>query len=239
MNQAQEESCRLLPNASGMRCKSMRALVALRVTVPFNRNASTSTRCRGRGPQRPGLANNRFDGDALAEALGSSIIRLTGTETEAMSVTAEVPEHELLRFIRSGSATATVLILDRAVLFRWPDVDWRTPLLRARNRLSEDGVKLYLALSTERLSVPVSSPLPKIRHRYLTHRVASFCEAEGIGFLGSTDYASSRSTVQVAKQSLDVRVAADIAAALTTPRYYCCNAFRIGSMWDNLGAVAK
>jgi hypothetical protein len=156
-----------------------------------------------------------------------------------MSVTAEVPEHELLRFIRSGSATATVLILDRAVLFRWPDVDWRTPLLRARNRLSEDGVKLYLALSTEQVPASEPNPLRAIRHRYLTRRVASFCEAEGIGFLGSTDYASSRSTAQVAKQSLDERVAAGIAAALTTPRYYCCNAFRIGSMRDNLGAVAK
>jgi len=239
MNQAHEEFCRLLPHASGMQCKSMRALVALRVMAPFSRNASTSTRRRGRGPQRPGLADNRLDGDALAEALGFSISRLTGTETEAMSVTAEVPEHELLRFIRAGSVTAAVLILDRAVLFRWPDVDWRTPLLRARNRLSEDGVKLYLALSAERLPVPVPSPLRGIRHRYLTHRVASFCDAEGVGFLGSTDYASSRSTVQVAKPSLDERVAADIAAALTTPRYYCCNAFRIGSMRDNIGAVAK
>jgi hypothetical protein len=239
MNQAQEESCRLLPNASGMQCKSMRALVALRVTAPSGRNASTSTRGQGRGPQRSGLADNRFDGYALAEALGSSISRLTGTETEAMSVTAEVPEHELLRFIRAGSATATVLILDRAVLFRWPDVDWHTPLLRARNRLSEDGVKLYLALSTEQVPVSIPSPLRGIRHRYLTHRVASFCEAEGIGFLGSTDYAPLRDTAQVSKLSLEERTAAGIAAALTTPRNYCCHAFRIGAMRDNLGAVAK
>jgi len=239
MNQAHEESCRLLPHASGMQCEAMRALVALRVMAPFNRNASTSTRRYGRSPRRPGFVDNRLDGDALAAALGSSISRLTGTETEAMSVTAVVPEHELLRFIRGASATAAVLILDRAVLFRWPDVDWRTPLLRARNRLSEDGVKLYLALSAERLPVPVPSPLRGIRHRYLSHRVASFCDAEGIGFLGSTAYASSRNTVQVAEQRPDERIVGDIAAALTAPRYYCCNAFRIGSMRDNLGAAAK
>jgi hypothetical protein len=116
--------------------------------------------------------------------------------------------------------------MDSEVLSRvWPPCDWKTPLLRVRNRLADEGSKLFVVLTTSRETSGVIGALANLRERLVARRVQRYCNREGIGFLDSVQV-SPQTAVTRHMDQLHERVAAVIAHRLASTTFFCCDAFR-------------
>lgn len=223
MTNAGGNSCSLLSGSGGLRCNSMQAFIALRLSAAQvsgdmkNLNAGGSI-----APSRP--TSSSASASTLADALSRALSRESGKVAESMVLTATPSEHEsVMRFVLGGATAAAVLLLDVPVLFRIPRCDWETPLLRTRNRFSDDGIKLYAVLMNDSSECSLSAALRRVRHRYLARQFARFCDTNGIGLLAKDETPAAR-TVGETQDGL----ALAIASALMSARHFCCGAFRIG-----------
>jgi hypothetical protein len=136
----------------------------------------------------------------------------TGYTTSAIALTAAVEEKlELARFLAAGGSSAAVLVMDSEALSRlWPPCDWRTPLLRVRNRLADEGSRFFVALTTRRESNGVIGALASLRERPVARSVRRYFNLEGIGFLGYVQL-TPQTTVTRRSDQLHERVAVVIA----------------------------
>ncbi|MFL9888276.1 hypothetical protein PQR66_35000 [Paraburkholderia agricolaris] len=209
----------LLPVSGGWHCRSMRGFLML---MAHGRAAGSSTQCAGgRTPTKSGCAPLPAD---VARAFQLE----TGYATSAIALTASVDEKlELARFLGSDGSSAAVLVMDAEVLSRvWPPCDWKTPLLRVRNHLADEGSKFFVAL-TRREASGVIGVLASLRERLVARRVQRYCNREGMGFLGSVQV-TPQTTVTPRMDQLHERVAAVIAHRLASTTFFCCDAFRTG-----------
>jgi hypothetical protein len=223
MANADSNTCSLLSGSGGLHCNSMQAFIALRLSgagvADGMRNLDVG------GPNAPSrLPSSSASASTLADALSRALSRESGQLAESMVSTATRSEHEgVTRFVLGGTTTAAVLVLDVPVLFRIPRCDWETPLLRTRNRFSDDGIKLFAFLMNGSGERGLSGALRRARYRYQANRFARFCDANGIGLLPNDDMPAVR-TVGETQDGL----ASSIASALMSARHFCCGAFRIG-----------
>jgi hypothetical protein len=136
---------------------------------------------------------------------------------------------ERVRFLGTGGSSAAVVVLDAKFLSRfWPRCDWMTPLLRTRNRVADEGLKLFVALTTHEKRSVVVGVSTRPRERLVALRTQRYCEREGIGFLG---------TVQTDERMVGPRnacppperVGRTIADRLASRRFSCCDSVRIGA----------
>jgi hypothetical protein len=153
----------------------------------------------------------------------------TGYTTSAIALTAAADEKlELARFLAADGSSAAVLVMDAKILSRvWPLRDWKTPLLRVRNRLADEGSKFLVALTTNREKGGVIGASARLRERLVALRVQRYCEREGIGFLGAVQTTPSMTATR-RSSPLHERVATVIAHRLASTTFFCCDAFRTG-----------
>jgi hypothetical protein len=153
----------------------------------------------------------------------------TGYATSAIALTEAVDEKlELARFLAADGSSAAVLVMDAEVLSRvWPPCDWKTPLLRVRNHLADEGSKFFVALTTRRKASGVIGALASLGERLVARSVQRYSNREGIGFLGSVQV-TPQTTVTGCMDQLHERVAAVIAHRLASTTFFCCDAFRTG-----------
>ncbi|KAA1014843.1 hypothetical protein FVF58_02615 [Paraburkholderia panacisoli] len=153
----------------------------------------------------------------------------TGYATSAIALTEAVDEKlELARFLAADGSSAAVLVMDAVVLSRvWPPCDWKSPLLRVRNCLADEGSKFFVALTTRREASGVIGALASLRERLVARRVQRYSNREGIGFLGSVQVTPQTTDTRRMDQ-LHERVAAVIAHRLASTTFFCCDAFRTG-----------
>ncbi|MDN7176715.1 hypothetical protein M0D69_01500 [Caballeronia sp. SEWSISQ10-4 2] len=230
MTNADSNTCSLLSGSGGLHCNSMQAFIALRLRAARvsddmkNLNVGGST-----APSR--LPSSSASASTLADALSRALSRESGRLAESMVLTATPSEHEsVMRFVLGGTTAAAVLLLDVPVLFRIPRCDWETPLLRTRNRFSDDGIKLYAVLMNDSSERSLSGALRRVRHLYQAKQFARFCGTNGIGLLTNDETPTAR-TVGETQDGL----ASAIASALMSARYFCCGAFRIGKADSAMG----
>ncbi|MFM0347296.1 hypothetical protein [Paraburkholderia sp. RL17-347-BIC-D] len=158
----------------------------------------------------------------------------TGYATSAIALTDAVDEKlELAQFLAADGSSAAVLFMDTKAMSRvWPARNWKTLLLRVRNRLADEGSKLFVALTTYPETSGVIEPLASLRERLVAGSVQRYCNREGIGFLGSVQVAP-QTTGTRGIDPLHERVAAVIAHRLASTTFFCCNAFRTGDSTAN------
>jgi hypothetical protein len=158
----------------------------------------------------------------------------TGYATSAIALTAAVDDKlELARFLAADGSAAAVLLMDAQVLSRlWPPCDWKTPLLRVRNRLADEGSKFFVALTMRHEKGGVTGPSARLREWLVALRVQRYCEREGIGFLGAVQ---TTPPMAVTRNSwpLHERVGTIIAHRLASTEFLCCDAFRTGGATVN------
>ncbi|CAN7375864.1 hypothetical protein [Caballeronia sp. LjRoot31] len=223
MANAESNTCSLLSGSGELHRNSMRAFIALRLGAPRvsddMRNLDIS------GPNAPSrLPASSASASTLADALSRALGRESGQQAESMVLTATRREHQsMMRFVLGGTTAAAVLLLDVPVLFRIPRCDWETPLLRTRNRFSDDGIKLYAVLMNDSSERSFSGALRRVRHLYQGKQFTRFCDMNGIGLLTNDETPDAR-TVGKTQDGL----ASSIASALMSARHFCCGAFRIG-----------
>ncbi|MDR6472174.1 hypothetical protein J2777_005915 [Paraburkholderia graminis] len=210
-----------LSAADGWHCGSMQALVMLKAERPL---ASDAIR-RSDGPAATPSWRASLSTD-VARAFESQ----TGYATSAIALMGALDETlERVRFLGTGGSSAAVIVLDAKFLSRfWPRCDWMTPLLRTRNRVADEGLKLFVALTTNENASGVVGLLARPREWLVALRTQRYCEREGIGFLG---------TVQTDERMVgprnacppSERVGRTIADRLASRRFFCCDSFRIGA----------
>jgi hypothetical protein len=199
----------------------MQALVMLKAERPAASEAIR--RCDGPAATRSWRASLSTD---VARAFESQ----TGYAASAIALTGALDETlERARFLGTGGSSAAVVVLDAKCLTRfWPRCDWMTPLLRTRNRVADEGLKLFVALTTDENASGVVGVLARLREWLVALRTQRYCEHEGIGFLG---------TVQRDRRIVEPRnacppperVGRTIADRLASRRFFCCDSFRIGA----------
>jgi hypothetical protein len=223
MTYSDSNNCSLLSGSGGLSCNSMQAFIALRLSEA---RVSDDMKNMDVGePSAPSrLPSSRVSVSTLADALSRALSRDSGQLAESMVLTASRSEHEsVMRFVHGGTTAAAVLLLDVPVLFRIPRCDWETPLLRTRNRFSDDGIKLYAVLMNDMSERGVSGALRRARYRYEATGFARFCDTNGIGLMTDGETLAAR-TVGETQDAL----ASSIASALMSAHHFCCGAFRIG-----------
>ncbi|GAB3628957.1 hypothetical protein PTE30175_00478 [Pandoraea terrae] len=211
----------LLPASGGWHCRSTRGLLML--MAHERPSASPRAFADGRAAPESGCAT-------LASDVARAFQLETGCATSAIALNAAVDEKlALARFLAPGRTSAAVLLMDAEVLSRiWPPCDWKTPLLGVRNWLADEGAKFFVALTTPDKSRGVSVPLRRLRALFVARHVEKFCNRQGMGFLGTVD--SVPELVTMPRTSpIRERTAAVIAHRLASAKFFCCDAFRIGS----------
>lgn len=226
MTNDRETVCQLLPSSGDIECKSMRAFVAVRLNP--SSSAANEGSVVGRGLLAGRSASSRGTGDfrAFATALSRSLGHTAGRSVDSLLITTGVGRLELLRFVRGGAASAAVLLLDASVLFRFPPCDWQTAFLRTRNQLAEEGVTFYVTLVNRKSFLRVNM-LSAARGLYKLNELTSFCTREGIGLLSAGHLAGPAESDAFDAPLREERLAEVIASDLMSPRFFCCNAFRI------------
>lgn len=207
-----------LPMSGGWNCGSMQGFIMLKAG---RRTANVAIRCAD------GRATTGSRLESLPAVVAGEFESQTGYETSAMALTASVDEKlELARFLAAGGSSAAVLVLDAKVLSRfWPRCDWKTPLLRARNRLADEGAKFFVALTTQHEGSGIIGTSARVRERQVALRVQRYCEREGIGFLGAVQTAPPMAKTRNSCL-LHERVGTVIAHRLASTTFFCCDAFR-------------
>lgn len=211
----------LLPASGGRRCRSTQGLVML--MAHERASASPQASADLRAVPESGCAT-------LAADVSRAFQLETGYETSAIALNAAVDEKlALARFLAPGGSSAAVLLMDAKVLSRiWPPCDWKTPLLQVRNWLADEGSKFFVALTTTDEGRGVSVPLGRLRALFVAQRVEKFCNRQGMGFLGTVDTVPEMVTMP-RTSPIHERAAAVIAHRLALAKFFCCDAFRIGS----------
>ncbi|MCE4547939.1 MULTISPECIES: hypothetical protein [Caballeronia] len=223
MNNVDITAPSLWVGSSGSRCNPMTAAIALRLR-PARKSSSARLRNIAGSNVPAALQSVSMSTSTLIDALLRSLGREAGQFAEAMDLTATRSGHEdLMRFVLGGTTAAAVLLLDVPTLFQVPRCNWQAPLLQTRNRLSDDGFKVYAILVNGRREHSLSGALYRLNDRYEGSRLARFCDTNGVGLLTS-DEARVAETRNGAEGSL----ASSIASALMSARHFCCGAFRIG-----------
>ena len=210
----------LLPVSDGWSCCSMRGFVML---MAHRRTAGSAAQSAGgHAPTTSGYV-------PFPAEVARAFQMETGYAASAIALTAAVDEKlELARFLAADGSSAAVLIMDSEALSRlWPPCDWKTPLLRVRNRLADEGSTFFVALTTHRDASGVVGVLASLRERLVARRVQRFSNLEGIGFLGSIQV-TPQTNITRRMDRLHERVAAVIAHRLASTTFFCCDAFRIG-----------
>ena len=125
--------------------------------------------------------------ESLAEEAARAFEQMCGYGTSAIAPTATADESAARAdLLTRGGSSAAVILMDADVLGNLlPPCNWKTPLRRIRNRLADEGVKVFAALALPRRSGIVSAT----RARFVSGRVERFCTQEGIGFLGPVNAA--------------------------------------------------
>lgn len=206
-----------LPTSGGWNCGSMQGFILLKA----DRRTANATIRRADGRATTG---SRLE--SLPAVVAGEFESQTGYETSAIALTAAVDEKlELARFLAAGGSSAAVLVLDAKVLSRfWPQCDWKTPLLRARNRLADEGSKFFVALTTQDEGSGIIGASARLRERLVALRVQRYCEREGIGFLGAVQTAPPMAKTRNSCL-LHERVGTVIAHRLASTTFFCCDAF--------------
>lgn len=171
-----------LPMSGGWNRGSMQGFILLKAG---RRTANLAIRCAD------SRATTGSWWESLPTVVAGAFESQTGYEASAIALTGAVDEKlALARFLSAGGSSAAVLVLDAKVLSRfWPRCDWKTPLLRARNRLAEEGAKFFVALTTQLEGSGIIGASARLRERLVALRVRRYCEREGIGFLGAVQTA--------------------------------------------------
>jgi hypothetical protein len=160
----------------------------------------------------------------LAEEAARAFEQMSRYATSAIAPTATADESTALAdLLTRGGSSAAVILMDADVLGHvLPPCNWKTRLLRIRNRLADEGVKVFAALALPRRSSIVSAT----RARFVSRRVERFCSLEGIGFLGTVN-AAPESVVSLRPDMLHERAGVAIGHRLASTSFFCCDAFRI------------
>ncbi|CDY74639.1 hypothetical protein BGLT_03581 [Caballeronia glathei] len=210
----------LLPVSGGWHCRSMQGFLVL---MAHGRTAGAATH-----RDSVHATTNAWCGSLPADVAQAFQLE-TGHTTSAMALTAGVDENiELARFLATDGSSAAVLLMDAEVLSHlWPPGDWKTPLLRVRNHLADEGSTFFVALTTRHEKGGVIGTMARLREQFVTRRVRHYCNREGIGFLDTVQTMPP----MAASRRIDVvheRVAAVIAHRLASATFFCCDAFRTG-----------
>lgn len=160
----------------------------------------------------------------LAEEAARAFERSNGYATSVITPTASADESAAAaKLLTIGGSSAAVILLDTDVLGRVsPGCDWKTPLLRMRNHLADEGVKAFAALALPHQSGIVGA----VRARYISGRVERFCNQEGVGFLGTVDLPST-SAASMRPNIFNERAGVALGSRLASAAFFCCDAFRI------------
>ncbi|MGC7404017.1 hypothetical protein ACPWR0_14590 [Pandoraea pneumonica] len=164
----------------------------------------------------------------LASDVARAFQTETGYATSAIALT-DAPDTKLklTRFLAADGSAAAVLVIDSDELSRlWLTCDWKTPLLRVRNRLADEGSRLFVALTARGGAASTLSHPTNLWRHLVARLVLRFCNQEGIGFLGSVPV-TTRATPARPNDQPDWQVAAHVAHRLASAQFFCCNAFRI------------
>ncbi|MFM0480588.1 hypothetical protein PQQ81_08650 [Paraburkholderia strydomiana] len=210
----------LLPVSGGWHCRSMQGFIML---MAHGRTANATAHS----------ADGRAATKSWCKSLPTDVARAfelqTGYATSAIALTAAVDDKlELARFLAAGGSAAAVLVMDAQLLSRlWPPCDWKTPLLRVRNCLADEGSKFFVAVTTHHEKGVVIGASARLREWLVALRVQRYCEREGIGFLGAVQ---TTPPMAVTRNSwpLHERVGTIIAHRLASTTFFCCDAFRTG-----------
>ncbi|MDR6419959.1 hypothetical protein J2801_002210 [Paraburkholderia phenoliruptrix] len=164
-------------------------------------------------------------GDLAAEA-ARAFQQASGHAASAIAPAATTYESAALpKLLTGGGSSAAVILLDADVLGRiLRPCDWKGPLLRIRNRLADEGVKVFSALALPGRSGIVSAARAQLSSR----RVERFCSLDGIGFLGTVN--SVPETIGSVQTSVfHERAGVAIGHRLASAAFFCCDAFRISA----------
>jgi hypothetical protein len=158
----------------------------------------------------------------------------TGYATSAIALTAAVDDKlELARFLGADGSAAAVLVMDAQVLSRlWPPCDWKTPLLRVRNCLADEGSKFFVAVTTRLEKGDVTGTIARLREGLIARRVQRYCGREGIGFLGTVQTIPPLAATR-RRGPLHERVGTAIGHRLALTTFFCCDAFRTSAAGVN------
>ncbi|WP_454872463.1 hypothetical protein [Paraburkholderia xenovorans] len=164
------------------------------------------------------------DSEGLAEEAARAFEQLSGYAASAIAPTATADESAALAdLLTRGGSSAAVILMDADVLGHvYPPCNWKTPLLRVRNRLADDGLKVFAALALPSRRGMASAT----RARVVSRRVERFCSLEGIGFLGTVSSARE-SVVSLCPNMLHERAGVAIGHRFASAAFFCCDAFRI------------
>lgn len=162
----------------------------------------------------------------LAGEAARAFEQMSGYSTSAIAPTTTADESAALAdLLTRGGSSAAVILMDADVLGRvLPPCDWKTPLLRIRNHLADDGVKVFAALALQSRTGIVSATWA----RFVSRRVERFCSLEGIGFLGTVSPARE-SVVSLRPNMFHERAGVAIGHRLASAAFFCCDAFRINA----------
>ncbi|SAK86655.1 hypothetical protein AWB82_05906 [Caballeronia glebae] len=215
----------LLPASGGWHCRSMQGFIML---MAHGRTARATTHpAGGRGTAKSWC-------ESLSTDVAMAFELQTGYATSAIALPAAVDgKLELARFLSANGSAAAVLVMDAQVLSRvWPLCDWKTPLLRVRNRLADEGSKFFVALTTRHEKGDVTATIARLRDGLIALRVQRYCEREGIGFLGAVLTIPPLAATH-RSGPLQERVGTVIAHRLASTTFFCCDAFRTGAAGGN------
>lgn len=221
MDSEDRVSTESLPSVSeGWHCRPMRGVLML---MAHGRTAGSATQSAG------GHAPTKSDCVSFPAEVARAFQMETGYAASAIALTEpDVEKLELARFLAADGSSAAVLVMDADVLSRvWPPCDWKTQLLRVRNRLADEGSRFFVALTTRRGASGVIWALASLRERLVARSVQRYCNREGIGFLGSVRF-TPQTTATHRVDQLHEQVAAAIAYRLASTTFFCCATFRIG-----------
>lgn len=210
----------LLPVSGGWQCSSAQGLFLLAA----HERADVS-RQRTKGARTESASGSA----ALAAGLSSAFQRETGYVASAVALTAGVDENlAIARFLAAGGSSAAVLVMNAEALGRWrAPCDWKTPLMRVRNRLADEGLKFFVALTSQGQKNGMAAMLRRVRVKAVSRRVEHFCNREGIGFLGTVNEAPSLIAMPRIGPEAE-RLAVALAQRLASATFFCCDAFRTG-----------
>ncbi|MDR6385093.1 hypothetical protein [Paraburkholderia caribensis] len=164
--------------------------------------------------------------ESLAAEAARAFQQASGYAASAIAPAATIYESAALpELLTRGGSSAAVILLDADVLGRiLRPCDWKAPLLRIRNRLADEGVKVFSALALPGRSGIVSAA----RAQFSSRRVERFCSLDGIGFLGTVNLVPE--TIGSVQTSVfHERAGVAIGHRLASAAFFCCDAFRISA----------
>jgi hypothetical protein len=218
-------------SSDSQRCNPVMASIALRFSADQDLDA---TDCMRSGREFLSISSSTDTPESrLARAVSRSLSRRSGHLAQAMVLPGGRMQYEaVVQFVRGSRTAAAVLLLDMSALFHTRGCDWRTALLRTRNRMSDEGFKVYALLSDGRQHDGLAVVLHKLRDRYTKTDFAHYCDTNGIGFLSSNQL-----FIKERDSEVQATTVSTIVTGLMSARHFCCGAFPIADSRHALLAV--